>query len=395
MKPNELIGRREDERLEFKAKEVLARPHVVAREVVAMLNTSDGKVRSDIWIGVAEREAKAVELQSVENAERERARLRDTLVDTIEPRPSSDEVSVSVERTDSGEELLRVSVRARANRQPFALLRDGRHYLLRVQDRLVPMSYDDLREKWERRSSVDRAARDVAAEWLRKRTRDIRRSQRALLWVAAAPTSNMKLDLDRPELVALLTDPSKTGNRASGWNYLRPRDSPIPVNGGRQVGDDRWGKTVVGRNGQVEMEVPMSELKYTGRGLTDSNAIHPFALCEYPTSLVRFVAMLIRLDEGGAGDYRFALALTRARGWKLWPFGPGRMGWGNPFHGVGEYEDADDLLLEPITFRRGELIEAPDHCAYRLVRLIYEAFHLGADKMPPEFDPVTKRLQLG
>ena len=75
--PKDLLGRAEDEKLEFKAKDVLRHPATVARVVVAFLNKDGGH----LWIGVDESEGRATKLDPVDSF------LRETGAPAVEPLP--------------------------------------------------------------------------------------------------------------------------------------------------------------------------------------------------------------------------------------------------------------------------------------------------------------------
>jgi hypothetical protein len=394
----ELIGKSEGQHLEFKAAEALKKPSKIAREVVAMLNASSGQDLGEIWIGVGECDAVATDPHGVPDADKERARLRDLLVDTIEPRPTSQEVNVATENYAPDVRLLRVSVRATRERKPFALLKDGgRQYLTRVQDRIAPMTFDELREHWAERGAGGKEVVDVATKWLlQQRQAELAAPGAARLWIGLAPTPELELDLESTENHQLLTDPAATRNRGHGWTFLGLGRQLRPMHGGLGTSTGQSSVLRVLRKGRIETQVPLEWLQYTGDGVSrEERELNPVALVEYPTSIIRLAAAMSRFSP--ATGYRVALAMARARGWKLWPFTPGAVAWrarDDSRYACGEYDDADDLILEPLEFSNDELTSAPDGCAYRLLQRVYEAFHLGPDNMPRQFDPVTKRLQL-
>ena len=114
------LGKKENLHQEFKGREALKRPDVIAREVVAMLNAQGGVV----WVGLRAECDRAVQVEPVLRAERERRRLRDYLVDTIEPSPAGDEVAVDVVAADRGE-ILHIEARPKPDRLPLLLLWRG------------------------------------------------------------------------------------------------------------------------------------------------------------------------------------------------------------------------------------------------------------------------------
>lgn len=396
MSPRELIGKSEGQLLEFKAADALKNLTKLAREVVAMLNASNGRDVAELWIGVGESESVAVKLEGVDDAERERSRLRDHIVDTIEPRPTIEEVDVTIEDADSSTKLIKVSVRSADARKPFALNKDGRHYLQRVQDRIVPMTYDELRDAWSRQHESKSSVGSAASDALRQRRELALKSsgRGGVFWMGVACSPAVQSELSADEIERLLTEPRATGNRPQGWTYLRGARAVEPTSRGVRVGDAAWGLTEIAREGLIEFRMPMERLLHRP-DLPDrpANEFDPYALVEYPTSLLRLAAKLA--ERWGAQRYFVALAMGRASDWTLWPFAPNTYGWKDEWRGRGRFDEGADFVLDPpLEFTRDELVSAPDACAYRLLVRVYAAFHLGADKLPREFDPVSRRLML-
>lgn len=391
MNARDLIGKSEGQLLEFKAADALKNLAKLAREVVAMLNASNGRDVAELWIGVGESESCAVKLEGVADAERERGRLRDTLVDTIEPRPTSEEVDVVIDEADSSTKLIKVTVRSTAARKPFALNKDGRHYLQRVQDRIVPLTYDELRELW-RPPRSDKRDKEAGSRWLVTAVREIAKQSRApTFWFAAAPARAMSIDLSATSTLDWLRDPSVTGVRPHGWTFFR-RGAALRLAQDRlEVGAEETGQLRLWRSGRLEMRVPLAMLEHKRiRREPIAREIYPLALVEYPTSLMRLAS---RVFEHGDSTVHVALALVGARGAKLGAYSPNSIEWqfGDRLE---TFDDGDDLILAPLEFTRDEVVSAPDACAYRLLVRVYEAFHMGPDKLPREFDRLTQRLVL-
>ncbi|MGH7341693.1 MAG: AlbA family DNA-binding domain-containing protein, partial [Candidatus Rokuibacteriota bacterium] len=146
MKLEELLGKREDLHREFKSARSLAEPETIAREVVGMLNAEGGR----IWIGIEDdKEGAAAAVEPVADAEREKGRLLDYLVETLDPTPTSAEVTIDVRslgKDDRGLLEIRVQPPPKDSpRLPVAFLkRGGRHYLRRIDARNHPMSRDEI-----------------------------------------------------------------------------------------------------------------------------------------------------------------------------------------------------------------------------------------------------------
>src|SRR6185295_20094854 len=84
--------------LEFKGIDALKDPEKIAREVVAMLNAQGGKV----WVGLREEDGRAVAVEPIADPEREKGRLLNYLVDTIEPAISNSMVNIEVQDQGQG-----------------------------------------------------------------------------------------------------------------------------------------------------------------------------------------------------------------------------------------------------------------------------------------------------
>ena len=134
------LGRKEDFHLEFKGRDALGDPEKIAREVVAFLNADGGEV----WVGLGEEDGRAVKVEPISDAEQAQRRLLDFLIETVEPSPSAKEVRVEV--VDEGEgAVLRVGVQPDGGRGPYAFLRKGgRHFVLRIGERIRPMSREEV-----------------------------------------------------------------------------------------------------------------------------------------------------------------------------------------------------------------------------------------------------------
>lgn len=145
-------GTRENERLEFKASEVLRSPagrRKLMEEVVGMLNARGGR----ILIGVREQDSIAAALDPIPEVERNLYdhSMRDLLVDAIEPRVTDQDCRVRWLHALDGY-VLELDVRLpQEERRPFCRLSGkDRRYLVRVGDRLRPMKYAELRETFLR-----------------------------------------------------------------------------------------------------------------------------------------------------------------------------------------------------------------------------------------------------
>ncbi|MGH7150971.1 MAG: AlbA family DNA-binding domain-containing protein, partial [Planctomycetota bacterium] len=173
------LGEPESQTLEFKGAGALKDLASISREVVAMLNSRGG----DVWIGIEEREGRGASVEGIPDAEREARRLRDHLVDSIHPSPSAEEVSLSCASDETGRSVLLVRARPRKERKPYAFRKEGGwHFLLRVGDRVRPMSREEFLGPV---SSTEEARR--TGERLRKEREALREGKAGVYWVRIQP----------------------------------------------------------------------------------------------------------------------------------------------------------------------------------------------------------------
>ncbi len=381
------LGQPESDELEFKGKEVLQRLYNVSREVVGMLNASGGQ----IWIGLGEEEGRAVRVEPIAQPEREASRLKDHLSDVIEPSPSSDEFAVEQVSLRAEHAVLRVRVKPKEERKPYALVEGtARHFLKRVHDRLRPMSREEIFLAYAQGAAPDQD-HEVASRKIREARDKLRDSN--CLWLRIQPVGKAKLTLSgdyRPYFV----DHSRTGNRLSGWNFVGAE--PFRAEPGKITCGARDGVFVaVFCDGAVEFSMPLINLywKTTGyQGDKPPNEIWPFVLLEYPASIFRLAATICRERRFPAPTFLADLVLFGIAGWTLRPHSPSSLQYklAKPRSAEGK----DILAPEPLSFSRDEIVGEPDRCAFRLVGRVYEAFGLFEEEMPAEFDRKSGRLIL-
>jgi hypothetical protein len=378
------LGEKESLHQEFKGREALRRPEMIAREVVAMLNAQGGVV----WVGLRDDDHRAVEVEPIPGAERERRLLRDYLVDTIEPSPADDEVAVDAVTADRGE-ILRIEARPKPDRLPYAHLKEsGRWFVVRISNRTRPMTREEIFRSQHAPQEADTARGTAILEILKERKRILEEAGERL-WLALKPVPAIELDLQDRRLKALLLDPALTDNRRSGWSFSTFGEEPR-VRQGRLVATDEQGpRTVeIRRDGFLSCSVLLKSLWWKG----EASEIWPPALWEYTLSALR-LAGKIYSDHLGATAWIVAdLSLIGVKGWKLRAGSP-RSGTINFSLRPKEFVEADDFLLaKPLVFSGRDLLQEPDRCGARLLERVYEAFGYGREAFPPEFDEATGRL---
>jgi hypothetical protein len=133
-----------------------------------------------------------------------------------------------------------------------------------------------------------------------------------------------------------------------------------------------------------------------GEGKASGPVFYSLALLEYPTSVFRLVAELLRRSElwdDEPGDGAVARwALLGIRDWTLIPGPPSA--WQHWWRTSRAFEERDFFADRGLVFSRGELTTEPDRCGFRLVRELYHAFGFVDRDMPPEFDQRSGRLVL-
>ena len=389
------LGREESAELEFKAAEALRRPAGIAREVVGMLNAHSP---GEVWVGVREKAGKAIGVDPVDDAGVHRDRLINSLVDLIEPPPMDDEVGVEVVEVGRAAALcVHVGV---SERLPFALLqREGRAFLVRNGSRNRALHLTELEDLIRRRAERPR----LVQEELDRRVEELRADRQVEgLWLAAAfrnpnpgkEPAAWSLDLQRPDLAALLGNPEESGSRRSGWTVASPYATK-KLDAKRlafeyRAGEELRSEISLYRDGSVAFCAPPERLLHSA-----PDKLYPLALIEYCVSFLRLLAALVeRAGAKAPARCRCALELSGIDGWELRPYSPDSMGYLFD-HPADSRHDAKMPLEERRSFTERQLVENPDACAWELVRLVYEAFGMTEDKIPREFDPRTKRLRIG
>lgn len=405
-----LLGRREDEHLELKSRAALGKDlSGVAREVVALLNASGGQV----WIGVREKDGVAVELEPFARGEsaREVRRLRDHLVDTIEPSPG-DEVEVAAEPVEGGE-LIRIGVKPKAERKPYAHVRQAaRLYVTRVGDRLRPLRREEIAEAFRVGSRKALEAKDQAATFMeedfQRALEQVAEHRATVYWLRFQPAAELELDFQALRDSGLLTDPERAGVgdlRASflhayvlGGHLPAPARSAWSGPGSHLTAGKEGGLfwLVVRRDGGLLFTAPLQNLGPIPYLSSPEVNLSPFDLFEYTTSVARLVSAMVRepsiWKQGSPGEASWSarLALFGLRGWILRRGHPLTMGFASASNPTVYQED--DLVVEPpLAFTAEELRDQPDRCAFRLVARVYEAFGYFDDAIPRQFDRTTGR----
>jgi hypothetical protein len=372
------LGKREDLHLEFKSADALNDPEKIAREVVAMLNADGGEV----WVGLGEKEGRAVLVESIPDVERESRRLHDYLVDVIEPPSNAREVQVFIRESDEGSNLLCIKTSPSSDRKPYAYLRKGgRFYGTRVGARIRPMTREEIFARPA--AGADIGIERAEAKILSARE-EVLVDGRQGFWLRFEPGVKVSLDLQSPSLEDVLQDPRASGNRPTGWHFSDFMNRP-KLHQDVLVAADEYRKVEIRRDGGLGFISPLETLYWKG----EETEIWPPLLLEYIVSAFR-MARVIYLGTLNPQDAVVVdLVLTGARGWKLKAGTPGY--WSSK----PKVMQSDDLVLaQPLTFGFNEIDREHDRCAYRLIERVYEAFGIRREGIPNLFDSESGRLVL-
>jgi hypothetical protein len=350
----------------------------------------------------------AVALSPVADPERAKTRLRDFLLETLDPSPIADEVSIELVPPENDPALLLLRVRPHnkaSGRLPYAFKRKGGwHFLRRVGARNHPMSRQEV---FERRvsTSEDQAVEDAIRKLVAAReafqTEVFRDSGEGGLWVGLQPARSLKLDAHANEerFAQIALDPSVTGNRRTGWHFART-SRPLRL-AHQRLEWGTWSETLnkfvilsrVKEDGALEFWASMAVLHWREDTGGEERELHPLTLLEMTISAFRIAREVYR-DSLDPDDQVVAdLAIFGVAGWGLRE--------GTPetayFIASGRWlrrQEEPDLIWEPMPFRFHEIDETPDRCGFRLVRRTYQSFGIGEDDMPRQYDRETERLIL-
>lgn len=367
------LGKRENERLEFKGRD--SRAIDIAREVVAFLNAQGG----ELWWGVNEVDGRGASAEPFQDGDTRRRDLQNHLIDTLEPSPTIPG-EVDIELCPEGDgSVIHIGVKpAPPGRSPVAQLKDqGRRFWLRVGDRVRTMSREEIRAKFAKGSQ---ASQEIEKQLLADRE-SIRSKKNPCFWLKIVPDTELDIEFGDEEK-AFLTNPAATGNRSSGWTFVRELVYPQPFAKGLRLKDE-FEDVEIHTTGAILFTAPLDRLHWKG----GEKEIWPYALIEYPVSILRLASKVFEKWGADMSEAFVDFAFVGLRDWTLWGGSPrdpsGR------FQPPPAYEEPDLVPAKPFKFRRKEIIKEPDRCGFRLITSIYRAFHYEEKDVPPEFDRKT------
>jgi hypothetical protein len=334
----------------------------------------------------------AVEIQQVVDPDPAVDRLRDSLVDRLEPSPLPEEVQIAPVPHSADAHVLRIVVAPTEARRPYAFLKSGgRQFLVRIGNRIRNMSREEIRDLFARSSDSEQSVAKAIERVLNER-QDFQKTAGERMWLRILPVGDLNLELSSIPLTELLEDPSKTGNRYGGchvvqsssgvriaqerrlWSYEEAFDAEIRIDGG------------------MRFTFSLSALHWV-QG--EEREIWPVMLLEYPISASRLASKIYDYGLPSTVEIVSDLALFGVRKWKLRAGSPTFGHFVRSTRPAKEYSNDQDLQSSrPLVFKYEEILDEPDRCGYRLVRRVYEAFGIRDEDMPRKFDPKIGRLVL-
>jgi hypothetical protein len=397
------LGKKEDLHLEFKSADALKDPEKIAREVVAMLNAEGGEV----WIGLGEEEGRAVKVEAIPEPEADRQSLRDFLADSIEPAPAPAEIRLELVPVQSGS-ILRITVTAPGN-GPYALLRkSGRFFWRRFDDRILPMSREEIREAFGgiKRSDDEKTRAALALEdELKELQRDAGGDQRGVFWLRIVPVPKFSLNLDALQDSDLLLDPRATENRRAGQTFFLAYEGGRPHRQANRLvmGEPSSAALTIYRDAGIQLRLPLQKF-HAGHEPGAERPLYWLPLLEVPISVFRLLSKALSgqafWEEPPAESTLLvsSVALLGLQGWTLRPHSPqlqqSQEWWNYLLQEPHSSSEPDFILAQPMDFTLAEVRDQPDRCGFRMVSRIYETFGFRTSEMPAEFDRKAGRLVL-
>lgn len=374
------IGQRESQVLEFKAADALKKPFTISREVVAMLNAQGG----DVWVGIRDQDDVATAFESIADADAAKKNLLNHLESVMDPKPDGSEVKLEVVDAEPGKRVLRIHVQPREDRRPYAYQQDGRHFVMRLDHRVRAMSRDEIFRPAVRDDSV-RAELGARRDTLLKK-------REALLWMGVRPQSPLTIDVQASSVGDLLTNPSATGNRRSGWSRWHALGVPQFAQERVRMGDPERGMVELFERGAIDFTVLLRSLTWHS---SPAREIVPIALLESVVSITRLASSVYRQPAAhSTRPILFDIALTGIKGWTLPAYPHGTNGYEFEHESPREFESDTCTRREPLEVPWSDLLQNPDRVGIQLVRSVYQAVGLTEDRMPLEFDRASERLTL-
>jgi hypothetical protein len=380
------IGTREGTHLEFKAADAMRTKQgrrKIAKEAVAMLNASGGK----IWVGIHEENDCMRGLDPFdEKDEHFETSLRDTLLDLIEPRPSD----LDLERIDvPGGWVVVLKVQGGKRGVLYCLKEgDSRLFIERFDDRIRGMEFHEIQKRMSNASPVteDNFHADSLKRALSSKN-DYIYTDGYLLFVSIGDQKPERkfLPEDLDKQFSIL---KQTSFRPHGWvfpmqtafgdgeaSWKKPGmqlTSGIPSSAYRLmfISNEGWACFSMGLD-NLQWGVP-NDFPNTHPGA--KGLINPLPFLEYTTSAIHLLPH-IWPDYANSSNTKlqFTFMLNGIRGWFLPPYAQEKLGYHHPLNPWKQFLDAKDLGIQKSAWA-SSLNSNPDSIAYELIEDVYREF---------------------
>jgi hypothetical protein len=352
--------------LERKSAAALKDLPALARATVALLNARGGHVI------VGQHDDRTIE--GVANAERERDRVQQYLLDSIEPPPVG--VEVRIEEAAGRSVLIIDIAKRRGDRRLYAERAKGRYGFWQRSGAITrPLSYAEIAARLARTEDAPTDARPIVEDAADTTPRMVLRATwrpaieitTAALSVVFAPEARRRVE-----------------GRDMGWDVLP--NGPVPKPRARKLQLGAPGERMLLRfdlaSGEIRFEGTREFLEWQRPEWMEKDAVFlfPYPLVEGTLSfarLVREVGAAVKDVE----SVELELALVTARGARLGPGRPDSIAWQI---GRGWQPPLDETLLH-VRHEVGDfasLEASPDLHAHALVSRVYEWFGYDEDAVP-------------
>lgn len=370
------LGKPESDHLEYKREASLRDPGVIAREVVAMLNTGGGL----IVIGVDDLRVP----RGVTDAAAASERLLQALLDLIEPRVDT----VTVRVVPIGDvEVIEVDVIGAGPRAIHAERRQGRYgFWQRVGSTTQPLRLHEALARHQRRTPVE-----SPDDWFASLE-----GTEPVMVVRCLPETPRAVQAHAlNERVLSPSNRALIRGREMAWDVLVD-DKPHSRARRWALGDRR------GRQ-WLEVDLETAAIRFEGRRsflewkkppYIPEPVIHPYPLVEGTVSFLRLAGTVAR-ELGLHGPVDCELGLWAVQGWRLGPYRPGTVDWEMS---PARWQPALEENTAPAAKHRsswGELAQTPDPHARALLEQIYAWFGYDDPKYVPFWSEGARRFDFG
>lgn len=391
VKVDEILGRKEGQRLEFKRAAIAENSDAVIRAVVGMLNATGGR----IVIGVMEANGVGHSLESVPEVAKLEDSLRNRLLDTVHPRDDlSRLVSFSTPQVE-GKTLLVLDVK-RSQGIPRVFSKGGAFYpLKRFDNRLRTMTYEQLVALIRKNTSANTTRLDERFDELVTLFRKERGAARGY-WLGLAldaPAKDCVVPLENREVServsAELMNPTNVNIRRAGWTWYSGMLNTAKVSARMRLDRIECGRSDppykllrLYRDGTLTLtECLEGNLQLDNVKRKDGAVVlMEMIFLEYTLSLFRLAAWYWR--ENGAHvrncPARAEVLFEPSENTCL-PSGQGGLYY--------QYDRLPRIEDETISFdvpypTAMEIIQRPDAAAFRVIERFYAAYGHSSDKVP-------------